>query len=63
MQTPIDVKTFRETRGWTKVRLAEELGVDASTVWRWENGKPPSRTVAKALEKLSDEYPAQGAAA
>lgn len=57
MQTQIDVETFRTTRRWTRSRLAEELGVDTSTVWRWENGKQPSGPVIKALEKLSEEYP------
>lgn len=57
MLTPIDVETFRTTRRWTRSRLAEELGVDTSTVWRWENGKRMSRPVIIALEKLSEQYP------
>lgn len=58
MNAPLDIKAFRKARRWTKVRLADELGVDVSTVWRWENGKVPKKgPVVKAIERLADQYP------
>jgi transcriptional regulator with XRE-family HTH domain len=32
------VKELREARGLKRHELAVELGVDPSTVWRWETG-------------------------
>ena len=36
---PEDLKTFREKHNLTQTRLAVELGVSRSTVWRWETGR------------------------
>lgn len=59
----MDLKAFRKERGWTQERLANELGVDKSTVWRWENDQVQLRGyVAKAIERLGVEYPAGEAA-
>lgn len=33
------IKTLRKTRGWTQLLLAEKLGVEQSTVSRWESGQ------------------------
>jgi len=37
--TPEQIRTFRERRGWSQVRLAVELGTDKYTVCRWETGR------------------------
>jgi transcriptional regulator with XRE-family HTH domain len=58
MNAPVDIAAFRKSRNWTKVRMADELGVDVSTVWRWENwGGPKKGPVVKAIERLADEFP------
>ena len=36
---------FREANGLSQQQLAELIGVDRATVWRWENGR-----------KISDDY-------
>jgi DNA-binding transcriptional regulator YiaG len=41
-----DLKVFRERRGLTQQDVAHQLGVDASTVWRWENWGLPGRGLA-----------------
>lgn len=33
------IKTLRQARGWTQLALAEKLGVEQSTVSRWERGQ------------------------
>ena len=39
---------------------AEKLGVNVSTVWRWEKRSAPAKwPVVKAIERLSEEYPSQ----
>lgn len=58
MRNPIDITGFRKERGWTQGRLAGELGVDVSTVWRWEHwGMPKKGPIMKAIERLADQYP------
>ena len=53
-----DFKTFRLTRCWTRQRLADELGVNLSTISRWETGSAEPRPyAAQALEMLADKYP------
>jgi len=32
------IKTLREQRGWSQLALAERLGIEQSTVSRWERG-------------------------
>ena len=36
------VRDFRDEHGLSQATLAEYLGVDTSTVLRWENGKTPT---------------------
>lgn len=36
---------FREARGLSQPELAEMIGVDRATIWKWENGR-----------KISDDY-------
>jgi transcriptional regulator with XRE-family HTH domain len=50
-----EIKTFRETRGWSQSELAGRLGVDQATVSRIERGAPMARTVALLLERLKAE--------
>lgn len=57
MTKPI-IQRFRKARGWTRARLAGELGVDYSTICRWENGRVvPGRHVHLALERLAEIHP------
>ncbi|MDR2523727.1 MAG: helix-turn-helix domain-containing protein, partial [Synergistaceae bacterium] len=39
MHTPQRIKELRESHALTQERLAEKIGVQRNTVWRWENGK------------------------
>jgi len=34
----IRLKRERELRGWSQVKVAMELGIDSTTVGRWERG-------------------------
>jgi DNA-binding transcriptional regulator YiaG len=49
----IDVKQIRADRGITQRELADMIGVNLSTVWRWENGQPPRGAALRLLESLS----------
>lgn len=61
---PSEIIEFRAARKWSQERLADELGVNVSTIWRWENGKTPaSGPVVKAIERLVEQYPASDGAA
>jgi DNA-binding transcriptional regulator YiaG len=54
MAQNIDIKFIRKHLNWTRAKLAEQAGVDVSTVSRWENGRIPERGTAKAfLERLA----------
>ena len=39
--TPSQFRALRLCLNWSLSRVAKELGVNKSTVWRWENGKYP----------------------
>jgi DNA-binding transcriptional regulator YiaG len=54
----IDVKKIRADRGITQKELADLVGVNLSTVWRWENGSPPRGTALRLLESISASAPA-----
>ena len=49
-----DIKAFRERWGLTQVALAARLGVNHSTVWRWEDKQdaPVPERVAFAVRGL-----------
>jgi transcriptional regulator with XRE-family HTH domain len=50
---PAMARAIRLAAGVTQARLARELGVDRTTVLRWELGKRrPSRRVARAYAEL-----------
>lgn len=58
MTEQIDLRKFRRARNWTQTRLADELGVNLSTVWRWENERASIKPyVRKALERIGELYP------
>lgn len=61
------IKELREARGWTVRGLADELGVDKMTVWKWEHGwhVPSGRSLhalAKTFGVSMDEIDFEGPA-
>ncbi|WP_352572967.1 helix-turn-helix domain-containing protein [Mesorhizobium australicum] len=56
----LDVKAIRARLGLTQQGLADALGVNLSTVWRWENGQPP-RGAARTLLAQMEPTPATSA--
>jgi DNA-binding transcriptional regulator YiaG len=52
----IDVKALRKMRGLNQASLADELGVDQSTVSNWENGQLPRGPARKLLIGMWNEY-------
>ena len=36
METPTRFERWRQNKGWTQVEIAQILGVDPSTISRWE---------------------------
>lgn len=51
LQVPNNLRSLRTARGLTQAQLAERLGVDASTVSRWE----------KRLQAIGDHHKRQAA--
>lgn len=55
--TGAEVRAFRERLGWTLDRLAEALGVDRMTVWRWETearrAPPYLRLALERVEQIA----------
>jgi DNA-binding transcriptional regulator YiaG len=49
---PIDVAAFRREHELTLRQLADDLGVDTSTVWRWEHYGLPKRGLALKVLKM-----------
>lgn len=45
MQTISPLRRHRETQGILLDALAEKLGVNKSTLWRWEEGQVPAERV------------------
>lgn len=55
-----DIKSFRETQGWSQQDLADRLGIDQATVSRIERGAEPSGPVKRLLDIIiSDPGPAR----
>lgn len=51
-----DIKAFRDRWGMTQVALAARLGVNHSTVWRWEHDEYPiPARIALALRGIAAE--------
>jgi len=56
----IDIKKWRQERGWSRERLARELGVAAYTVWRWEeDGVKPIPAHQEKLDALAKQVVTQ----
>lgn len=56
MNEPLNVRTVRKALRLTQPELARQVGVDVSTVWRWENGfAKPGGPVRALLERLHAE--------
>jgi len=58
----LDVKAIRSAHGLTQQGLADAIGVNLSTVWRWENGHAPRGAARALLIKMRDEAPQETAA-
>lgn len=56
MTYAFDLKTLRKKLNLTQPQLAEKIGVNLATIWRWENEGIPQRGPARAyLSKLAEE--------
>ena len=54
---------IRKARNWTQPKMAAELGVTVTTLWRWEKGASPISVMAeKSIERLASETSEQAAA-
>lgn len=61
MQTDNPILKARKSLKLTQTEMARELGVNLSTIWRWEKDQLPiSPVVTRAVEQLVSE---RGAAA
>lgn len=50
----IDIRQYRAEHGLTQTELAAQIGVDHSTIARWENGDTkPSRLAQMAMAWLT----------
>ena len=64
MSDLINIRQFREARGWTQGDMAAYFGVDKATVWRWENRGVPARgparqAIERAIGALTSESKAE----
>lgn len=55
MKQPNIVTAIKKRHKWTDQELADRVGVNASSIWRWEHGKmkiggPAQRLLASMLE-------------
>lgn len=57
MENEIDVKAIRDTLGLTQAGLAEQVGVDQSTISNWEKGQAPRGPARKLLLSLITPKP------
>ena len=44
---------LRRRRGLSQQRLAAQLGCDRITIWRYENGKRPSKLMLRDIERVA----------
>ena len=57
-----DLLKIRKSRRWTQPKMAAELGVTVTTLWRWEKGQSPIGAMAeKAIERLAAETTGEAA--
>jgi DNA-binding transcriptional regulator YiaG len=53
MDTAATISKKRHSLGLTQAEFAELIGVDTSTIWRWENGRvAPQVAVLRYIESL-----------
>lgn len=57
MKQEINIKALRVERGWNQCELALRMGVDQTTVSRWENDRPMNAMARKLLERVIQENP------
>lgn len=55
------ITTARKEAGLSMASLASEIGVNRSTVWRWENGRAKPdieaiRLIASATNKFTSDF-------
>ncbi len=56
MEKENPIRRIRHELGLTQSELGDELGVNLSTVWRWEKGHlPVSKVVLSAVERLKEQ--------
>jgi len=51
MLTPTQIRKLRQDRGWSQQALADRLGVNRTTVVRWEAGEVKAISALMALLK------------
>ena len=54
LPAPAERRSIREAAGVTLTEIADELGVTATAVMRWERGTEPQRDRAIAYRQLLD---------
>lgn len=59
MENELDVKAIRSDLGLTQAQLAEEVGVDQSTISNWEKGQTPRGPARRVLLTLVEAAKAQ----
>ena len=52
MLTPTQIRKLRQDRGWSQQALADKLGVNRTTVVRWEAGEV--KAIAALMVLLED---------
>ena len=50
-----NIKTYRNSKGWSQEQLARQVGVSLNTVQRWESGK--SMPSPLAMVRLKEIFP------
>lgn len=47
------IKRLRDRRGWTQLQLAQKIGVEQSTICRWERGDTqPTGLYLTSIDRL-----------
>lgn len=53
-RTKYTLRQWRRLRNISMMDLADRLGVNYTTIWRWENGQMPNAKYIPLLEKELD---------
>ena len=52
-ESAANIKTYRNSKGWSQEQLARQVGVSLNTVQRWESGKSiPSPLAMVRLKEI-----------